>query len=72
MLGAAALGPMLPHNMADSFAPADDITSLSAVEMAARIKRKELSAREVLEAHLTRIGRVNPRVNAIVTLVARD
>ena len=49
--------------------PADDITTLSAVEMAARIRRKELSAREVLEAHLTRIERVNPRVNAIVTLV---
>lgn len=48
---------------------ADDITTLSAVEMAARIRRKELSAREVLEAHLTRIERVNPRVNAIVTLV---
>jgi amidase len=46
----------------------DDITSLSAVEMAARIRRKELSAREVLESHLTRIDRVNPTVNAIVTL----
>lgn len=47
----------------------DDITALSAVELAARIRRKELSARDVLEAHLTRIERVNPRVNAIVTLV---
>jgi len=33
------------------------------------MRRKELSAREVLEAHLTQIGRVNPQVNAIVTLV---
>ena len=30
--------------------------------------RKELSAREVLEAHLAQIARVNPQVNAIVTL----
>src|ERR1700712_371234 len=48
---------------------ADDITAQSAVQLAARIRRKELSAREVLEAHLARIERVNPRVNAIVTLV---
>ena len=38
--------------------------------MAARIRRREISASEVLEAHLTRIERVNPQVNAIVTLVA--
>jgi len=32
------------------------------------MRRKELSAREVLEAHLAQIARVNPQVNAIVTL----
>jgi amidase len=31
---------------------------------------KELSAREVMAAHLDRVAEVNPRVNAIVTLVA--
>src|SRR5262249_38165397 len=40
------------------------------IELARRIRRKELSAREVLEAHLDRIERINPRVNAIVTLAA--
>ncbi|QJR38281.1 amidase [Gemmatimonas groenlandica] len=49
--------------------PADELTSLSATELAARIRRKSVSAREVLEAHLARIERVNPTVNAIVTLV---
>jgi amidase len=34
------------------------------------IRRKKLSARELLEAHLKQIERVNPKVNAIVTLVA--
>ena len=34
------------------------------------MRRKELSAREVLEAHLAQIARVNPQVNAIVTLAA--
>jgi amidase len=37
--------------------------------MARRIRRKDLSAREVLEAHLRQIELVNPQVNAIVTLV---
>lgn len=38
--------------------------------MARRIRRKDLSAREVLEAHLRQIELVNPQVNAIVTLVS--
>lgn len=43
---------------------------MSAVELARRLRRKDVSAREVLEAHLERIEQVNPKVNAIVTLVA--
>jgi amidase len=42
----------------------------SAVELARLIRAKELSAREVTAAHLAQIERVNPSVNAIVTLVA--
>jgi len=45
------------------------ICSLTATEMAALIRARELSAREVMEAHLERIERVNPQVNAIVTLL---
>ena len=41
-----------------------------AVDMAAMIRAKKLSAREALEEHLKQIDRVNPRVNAIVTLIA--
>src|SRR5258706_15897803 len=47
----------------------DDICFLSAVEMARLIRTKKLSAREALAAHLKQIERVNPKVNAIVTLV---
>ncbi|HUA21502.1 MAG TPA: amidase [Bryobacteraceae bacterium] len=47
-----------------------EICGLSAVEMARRVRARELSARETLAAHLRQIERVNPRVNAIVTLVA--
>lgn len=40
----------------------------SARELAAAIARRELSAREVVAAHLERIEAVNPSVNAIVSL----
>src|SRR5262245_21933548 len=43
---------------------------MSAVEMAGLIRAKKLSAREALADHLKQIERVNPKVNAIVTLVA--
>ncbi len=48
----------------------DELCDLSAVDLAARIRRKEVSARDVMGAHLARIDRLNPKVNAIVTLVA--
>ncbi|MGI5229535.1 amidase [Actinoallomurus sp. CA-142502] len=49
---------------------AEEIHFLSARELARRVRDRELSAREVTEAHLTRIEAVNPRINAIVTLTA--
>ena len=49
-----------------------DICRLSAVDMARHIRAKELSARDVVAAHLDRIERVNPTVSAIVTLVAEQ
>jgi amidase len=45
------------------------ICFMSAVEMAQLIRAKKLSARELLAEHLKQIDRVNPKVNAIVTLV---
>lgn len=50
-------------------AQTSSICFLSAVEMAKLIRAKKLSAREALAEHLKQIERVNPRVNAIVTLV---
>jgi amidase len=47
-----------------------ELTTLTAVELAARLRRKDVSARDVLAAHLAQIERVNPKVNAIVTLAA--
>ncbi len=42
----------------------------TATEQAALLRAGEVSAREVLEAHLERIEAVNPRINAVVTLAA--
>jgi amidase len=47
-----------------------ELCFMSAVDLADGIRRKKFSAREVMTAHLAQIDRVNPRVNAIVTLVA--
>jgi amidase len=69
----AALNPFAATGLsADEFtkmAP-HELCEMSAVELAAHLARKQVSAREVMSAHLARIGQVNPRVNAIVTLVA--
>ena len=62
---ASAAMAQAPHFPAPS-----EICAMSAVELARRLRRKQLSAREVLDAHLARIDQVNPKVNAIVTLVA--
>ncbi len=48
---------------------ADDLCFLSATELVRRMKAKELSAREVVAAHIARVEAVNPAVNAIVTFV---
>ncbi|HKN97689.1 MAG TPA: amidase [Pseudonocardiaceae bacterium] len=43
---------------------------LTAVELAGMLRAREVSAREVVDAHLERIDRTNGKVNAIVTLCA--
>ena len=42
---------------------------MTARELAQRIRSREVSAQEVMAAHLAQIERVNPKVNAIVTLL---
>src|SRR5215510_2662303 len=46
-----------------------ELCFLTATDLAQRIRSREVSAREVMEAHLAQIEQVNPRVNAIVTLL---
>ena len=49
--------------------PGASLCFTSAVEMARLIRTGKLSARECLAEHLNQIARINPKVNAIVTLV---
>lgn len=45
-----------------------DLCFRTATDLAQAIRDKEISAVELMEAHLAQIERVNPKVNAIVTL----
>jgi Asp-tRNA(Asn)/Glu-tRNA(Gln) amidotransferase A subunit family amidase len=42
----------------------DELTFLPAVSMAEQIRRKAISALELIEAHLAKIARLNPQLNA--------
>jgi amidase len=75
----AAMTPVFSANLAETSPTAmntldasPDICFLRAVDMVKLIREKKLSAREVMQAHLKQIGRVNSKVNAIVTLVAEE
>ncbi|MBI3800311.1 MAG: amidase, partial [Deltaproteobacteria bacterium] len=46
-----------------------ELCFLTATELARRIRLKDLSCQEVMAAHLAQIERINPKVNAIVTLL---
>jgi amidase len=72
-IGSAAVGGTLLATMTidgQAYAKADELVFLSATELASQMAAKRVSAREVMAAHLAQIERVNPKVNAIVTLVA--
>ena len=74
-VAAAAIGAALQQLRGDASITSEqggvpELCEMSAVELAARLRKKDVSAREVMAAHLTQIERVNPKVNAIVTLVA--
>ena len=45
---------------------------MRAVDLLDALRKKKLSAREVMQAHLKQIKRVNAKVNAIVTLAPED
>jgi len=53
-------------------AAAGDLCDLPARTMLELLKSRQISACELLDAHLARIATINPRVNALVTVVDPD
>ena len=51
---------------------ASSLCSMDAVELVNLLGNKELSSEEVMAAHIKQIENVNPKVNAVVTLVAEE
>ena len=75
----AAITPILSASATKSSSPSanvpessPDICFLRAMDMADLLRQKKLSAREVMQAHLKQISRVNPKVNAVVTHVPEE
>jgi amidase len=71
LTGSAAVMGALGYDLAGattggSPGPSGDLCFASAAELAAGIRSRRFSAREVMTAHLRQIGRLNPRLNAIV------
>jgi amidase len=49
-----------------------ELWKLGALELAAKIRARDISSREVLEAHLARVEQVNPDLNAVVRVMADE
>ena len=60
----------LPNYRISQFPPLSDLPYASATDLAARIRRRDVSAVDVLDAFLDRIRALNGRINAVVTLDA--
>ena len=50
----------------------DDLAYTSAVDLATAIRTRKVSPREVVKAFLTRLERLNPQLNAFVTVPAEE
>jgi amidase len=71
-LGAAstAVGPLSVIQISDAASAASpemDLTRLTVTEAAARLRSRTVSALELVNACITRIEKVNPRLNAVVS-----
>jgi len=76
--GTISASTMLPWAMLkDAYAAkgskaASDVVMLDALDLSALIKARKISCREVMVSYLDHIDRINPKVNAIVSLQNRD
>ena len=59
---------VFPASAASKPAVSDGLCDASALTLLEMQRRREVSAAEILDAHLRRIHEINPQVNALVTL----
>jgi amidase len=71
-LPAAAIVTQSMSEQAHGAEKGSDILAMTAVDLAAAIRRRDLSSREVMAAHLARVDTLNPKFNAIVSRVDGD
>src|SRR5580765_5848230 len=50
----------------------EELVFMRAVDLVEAMRKKKVSAREVMQAHLKQIGRVNGKLNALVSLVPEE
>ena len=50
----------------------DEICFMPAKDLAGMVRNRKISSREVVQAHLKQVTRINPKVNAIVTRVPEE
>lgn len=63
------------HSNANNFKTADadsEICYMQALDLADLLRKKKISAREIMQAHLKQVAAVNSKVNALITLVPED
>jgi amidase len=74
-MGSIGVGSLMTGLVKPSFAATEKPTDLircTVVQLADLIRRREVSSLEVVNACLTRIEYVNPKLNAVVMLIAND
>ena len=70
--GTAAATVVLPHAPAWAADDPDTLTTLTVTEISARIHAKTLTSTDLVKALLDRINVINPKVNALVTVMGKD
>src|SRR5216684_1940377 len=73
VIGAGLIaGELVGGNMVDATSAAPSIVMMDGMDLSKAIHSKTVSCREVITAYLDHIARINPKVNAIVSLQDRD
>ena len=69
LVSASVSSPKVNEFRLEKMDPDSGICYMNAVTMAALLRSKKISAREVMEAHLKQIKKVNAKVNAIISVL---